>query len=92
LQINKKKKSLSSPEFSAYQKICPQTEIVYLDILRKMTGERKLKIAFQLYEMALSLCRQSIREKNPDIKDKELNRILFKRFGYDPGRPADKSH
>jgi hypothetical protein len=57
-----------------------------------MTGEKKLKIAFQLYEMALSLCRQSIREKNPGIQDEELNRILFKRFGYDSGRPADKNH
>ncbi|MDH7513921.1 MAG: hypothetical protein QHH14_13320 [Clostridiales bacterium] len=57
-----------------------------------MTGERKLKIAFQLYEMALSLCRQSIREQNPDIEEEELKKALLKRFGYDSRRSARKSH
>ena len=80
------------PEFSSYQKHRPQTEAVYLDILRKMKGEKKLKTAFELYEIALNLCTQNILEQNPGITDKELKKMLFKRFGYDTGRSSGKSN
>ncbi len=79
-------------EFSSYQKHRPQTEAVYLDILRKMKGEKKLKTAFELYEIALNLCTQNILEQNPGITDKELKKMLFKRFGYDTGRSSGKSN
>ncbi len=76
---------------SQFQKICPQTEPVYLEILRNMEGEKKLKTAFELYEIALNLCRQSIIEQYPNIQQKELKKELFKRFGYGSGRSAGQS-
>ena len=78
--------------FSSYQKNRLQTETVYLDILRKMKGEKKLKTAFELYEIALNLCKQNILEQNPGITDKELKKMVFKRFGYDTGRSSGKSN
>ena len=70
----------------------PQTESVHLEILRKMKGERKLKTAFELYEIALNLCKQNILEQNPGITDRELKKMVFKRFGYDTGRSPGKSN
>jgi len=78
--------------FSSYQKHRPQNEAVYLDILRKMKGEKKLKTAFELYEIALNLCKQNILEQNPGITDKELKKMVFKRFGYDTRRSSGKSN
>lgn len=89
---NKKEGRSIAKSFSEYQKICPETEPVYIKVLRKMTGERKLKTAFELYEIALNLCRQNILEQNPSITEAEIKKMLFKRFGYGPGRFTDKSH
>jgi hypothetical protein len=66
---------------------CPQTESFYLHILQSMKGERKLRIAFELYEMALHLARQNILEQEPGISEMMLKERLFRRFGYGPGRP-----
>lgn len=92
MRYKHKKESRSiAQNISEYQKKCPQTELVYIKILREMTGERKLKTAFELYELARNLCRQSIIEQNPNISDTDLKRMLFKRFGYGAGRFTDKS-
>jgi len=76
---------LAFRSISENRKKCPETETVYLEILRRMDGEKKLKISFQLYEIALNLCRQNILEKNPTITYEELKREVFKRFGYGAG-------
>jgi|GEM_PF-1428359 len=90
IKINKKNRSRIQ-EYSQYRKICPQTEPVYLEILRSMDGEKRLKTAFKLYEIALNLSRQNVLEQNPNITEKELKKILFKRFGYGPRRSTNKS-
>jgi len=90
--VKKNKKNNSQTENSSeFQKICPRTEPVYLEILRKMEGEKKLKTAFELYEIALNLCKQSIIEQFPNIQQKELKKELLKRFGYGTGRSTDQS-
>ena len=86
-----KKNNSQTGDSSGFQKICPQTESVYIDILRNMDGEKKLKTAFELYEIALNLCKQSIIERYPNIRQKELKKELLKRFGYGSGRSADQS-
>jgi len=73
-----------------YRNISTWTEGVYLENLRKMGGEKRLKIAFQLYEMAVNLSKQNIIGSNPTITEKELKQKLFERFGYDTGRFAGK--
>ena len=75
---------------SQYRNISTWTEGVYIENLRKMGGEKRLKIAFQLYEMAVNLSKQNIIESNPSITGKELKKKLFERFGYDTGRFASK--
>jgi len=75
---------------SQYRNISTWTEGVYLENLRKMGGEKRLKVAFQLYEMAVNLSKQNIIESNPFITGKELKKKLFERFGYDKGRFAGK--
>lgn len=89
---NNKKSKLKSQNFSEYLKKCPQTEPVYIEVLKRMDGEERLKTAFELYEIALNLCKQNILEQDPNITEKELKKILFKRFGYGTGRFAHKSH
>ena len=81
-----------SQRLSVYQAGCPQTEPVYIEILRKMGGEKRLRVALELYEIALNLARQNILEKYPDITEEELKRKIFERFGYDTGRLAGKSN
>jgi hypothetical protein len=81
-----------SKKLSAYRDSCPQTEPVYIDTLRRMGGEKRLRVAFELYEIALNLCRQSITEQNPNIAEEELKQKSFERFGYDTGRRAGKGN
>ena len=57
-----------------YRNISTWTEGVYLENLRKMGGEKRLKVAFQLYEMAVNLSKQNIIESNPSITGKELKK------------------
>lgn len=61
-----------------------------LKICGEWIGEKRLKIAFQLYEMAINLSKQNIIESNPGITGKELKKKLFERFGYNTGRIASK--
>ena len=51
-----------------------------------MDGAKKLRISFELYEIALNLCKQNIREQNPEIPEEELKKHLWRRMGYDSGR------
>ena len=59
------------------------TERFYIENLRRMGGEKRLKVAFGLYEMALNLCKSSIIEGDPGISDFELKKKVLERFGYD---------
>ena len=81
---------MKDDKISQYKNTCPWTEAVYIENLRSMGGEKRLNIAFQLYEMAINLSKQNIMESNPGITEKELKKKLFKRFGYDTGRFAGK--
>lgn len=66
-----------------HKKINPRAKTVYIKNLRATSEEKRLKIAFQLYEFAISLCKANILENNPHISDMELKRILFERLGND---------
>lgn len=79
-------------KISQYRNINTWTEGVYLENLRKMGGEKRLKVAFQLYEMAVNLCRQNIIKSNPRITETELKQRIFERFGYDTRRFVGKSY
>lgn len=51
-----------------------------IEIYRRMTGNQKLEIAFQLYEMVRNINRQHIQAENPELSPDEVERFLSKRM------------
>jgi len=49
-----------------------EAEEKYLEVIRKMSGEQRLKIGVELHEMAKEFVKASIREENPFLSDQEL--------------------
>lgn len=52
----------------------------YLEILKKMSGEERLRIEFELYELARNIVKASILNKYPNISDEELEVKLRERM------------
>lgn len=50
------------------------------EIIRKMAGFKRLKIAFGLNEFARKMIRANIRKNKPGIKDAELDKLVAERF------------
>ena len=48
---------------------------------RAMTGEERLKIAFNLHELSCAIAREGIRHQNPNASADEIERLLRKRIG-----------
>jgi len=61
----------------------PYTEEFYLENLRKMNGEKRLKAGLHLRDLAVTLCKEGIRQQNPGLDEKEMEKELFRRLGYD---------
>ena len=56
------------------------TDDKYLEILRKIPAHKKLKAAFELYELARSRVAGEIRRQNPQMDETELNQLVIERF------------
>lgn len=52
----------------------------YLEILRKVPSEKKLKSAFDLYDFARQRFTSEILRQNPRIDKSELKRIVREKF------------
>ena len=52
----------------------------YIEILRKMTGEKRMRIAFELFEMAKDIMIEGIKAQNPDIKAEEIQQEVVRRM------------
>jgi hypothetical protein len=50
------------------------------EIYRSMSGEQKLRIAYELYLFARRIVESSIREYFPDISPEELRKKMTERF------------
>jgi hypothetical protein len=46
------------------------------EILRRMTGDQRLEIAFGLYEMVRDMKRHIIRKEHPTVSDLEIQKLL----------------
>lgn len=57
-----------------------KTEKQYIRIIRKMSGEQRLKAASLLNAWAKELITSSILEKKPNLKKKELEKSINQRF------------
>jgi hypothetical protein len=53
---------------------------LYLDILRCMTPEQRLRKAFELSEFAKQLFIHGLRKRFPNVGREDLRRILFERL------------
>lgn len=63
-----------------------KTEEKYIEMMRKKSGEERLKIAMRLNKSELERMKAEIRGKHPNISSREFKKLLFKkRYGY--GRP-----
>lgn len=52
----------------------------YIEILRKMTGEERMRIGFELFEMAKCLMIEGMKAQNPGIKLEEIQQEVVRRM------------
>lgn len=55
-------------------------ERVYLGVLRGMSGEQRMRVGMELYDMARGLAAASIRADCPGISESELSEKLKERM------------
>lgn len=58
----------------------PRERRVYLDILRRLTPEQRLRKAFELSDMARRLFEQGLRQRHPGLSPEEFQRLLLARL------------
>jgi hypothetical protein len=58
----------------------PETEKKYIEIMRKKSGEERLKIAMELRKLVLKLAEAGIKSHNPNISSENLKIHLQKRI------------
>jgi hypothetical protein len=52
----------------------------YIEILRKMTGEERVRIGFELFEMAKNVMIEGMRAQNPGIESEEIQQEVVRRM------------
>ncbi len=57
-----------------------QAEKKYIEIMRKKSGEERLKIALKLRKLALKLAETAIKSQYPKISSRELKKKLQERM------------
>jgi len=56
------------------------TEKKYIKIMRRKSGEDRLKIAIGLRKMVLKLAEAEIKNQKPKISKEEIKKLIFKRI------------
>jgi hypothetical protein len=60
-----------------------KAEKKYIGIMRRKSGEERIKIAMELRKFALRLSELGIKTQNPKISKKELKKFLFEKiYGF----------
>lgn len=52
----------------------------YIEILQKMTGEERMRIGFELFEMAKCIMIEGMKAPNPGIKLEEIQQEVVRRM------------
>jgi len=52
----------------------------YIEILRNMTGEQRIRIGFELFEMAKKVMIDGIKAQNPGITSEEIQQEVVRRM------------
>jgi hypothetical protein len=53
---------------------------IYIQVLRQMSPEKRLKKAFELYEFAKQLFVYGLHKRFPDLPDEEFKKLLLERL------------
>lgn len=53
---------------------------LYIELLRKMSGEERLRIAFELFEFAKDIMIEGIKSQNPKITPEEIQKEVVRRM------------
>ena len=61
-----------------------QTQI---DVYRRMTGQQRLQIAFDLSQLSRELVRSNVRNHHPDWTDEQVEHEVVRRFRLAAGIP-----
>jgi Rv0078B-related antitoxin len=51
-----------------------------IEVYRRMRPEERLRVGFELYEMARALARAGIRHQHPDWDEQQIQREVARRF------------
>ena len=57
----------------------PQQE-AYLEVLRRMTPEQRLRKAFELSDYTKALFKAGLRNRFPELSEEELHRVFLERL------------
>lgn len=68
-----------------------KAEKKYIEIMRKKSGQERLKIAMDLRKLVLKIAETAIKSTNPKISSKELQKKLQERM-YGFSFPSKNSH
>jgi len=60
--------------------IADRNDKIQDELIKKMPGWQRLKIAFGLNDFARKIIRNDIKENNPAISDKEADKLVADRF------------
>ena len=66
----------------------PEIEEIFFNMMMAKSGVERLKMGFEMYEMARKMVIASIKEENSGISDKEMKISLLNRF-YGDDLPPD---
>ena len=55
-----------------------EAEAMQLEILRRMTGSRRLEIALEMTDLAREFSKAGIRARHPDWSEQQVNRELLR--------------
>lgn len=58
----------------------PEIEEIFFNMMMAKSGEERLKMGFNMYEMSRKIVIASILQDNPGMSDKEIKVSLFNRF------------
>lgn len=57
-----------------------ESEKKYIGIMRKKSGQERLKIAIDLRDFVIKLAKENIKNQNPGISEENLKKEILKRI------------
>ena len=52
----------------------------YLEVLRKMTGEQRILLGFELHDLSLHLMQDGIRHRHPEYDERQIKQETARRL------------